>query len=51
VLSSTPARLLGLSTGLVSGLRAALTVVDPKTRTVTGVVFGDRHTLSSGVVT
>ena len=51
VLSSTPARLLGLSTGLVTGLRAALTIVDPKSRTVTGVVFGDRHTLSSGVVT
>ncbi|MDP1828326.1 MAG: dihydroorotase [Archangium sp.] len=43
VLSSAPARLLGLTTGLVPGLRAALTVIDAKARAV-------RHTFSSGVL-
>ncbi len=50
VLSSAPARLLGLTSGLVPGLRAALTIFDPKARTVTAVVSGDRHTFSSGVL-
>jgi dihydroorotase len=47
VLSTAPARLLGLSAGLVVGQRAALTVVDPKARAVTGVLSG---TFSSGVL-
>lgn len=50
VLSSGPARLLGLTCGLLPGLRAALTVFDPKARTVTGVVIGARHTFSAGVL-
>lgn len=49
VLSSAPARLLGLSSGLAPGLRANLTVIDPKSRSVRGVVAGLRHTFSSGV--
>ena len=47
VLSSAPARLLGLSTGRVGGQLAAITIIDPKTRTVQGVL---RHTFSSGVL-
>lgn len=42
VLSSAPARLLGLTSGLVPGHRAALTIIDPKARSV-------RHTFSAGV--
>ena len=47
VLSSAPARLLGLPTGFVPGQPAALTIIDPKARTVLGVI---RHTFSSGVL-
>ena len=50
VLSSGPAALLGLTCGIVPGLRAALTVIDPKARTVTGVVIGARHTFPAGVL-
>jgi dihydroorotase len=44
VLSTAPARLLGLRTGLVAGVPAALTVFDPTARNVVGVVCGARHT-------
>lgn len=50
VLSTGPARLLGLSSGLVAGLRAAITVFDPKARTVSFVISGAHHTFSSGVL-
>ncbi len=49
VLSSAPARLLGLSSGLAPGLRASITVLDPHTRSVRGVVVGGRHTFPIGV--
>jgi dihydroorotase len=49
LLSTAPARLLGLRTGLIGGLPAALTVFDPTARTVVGVVSGQRHTFSTGV--
>lgn len=42
VLSSAPSRLLGLTSGLVPGHRAALTIIDPKARSV-------RHTFCAGV--
>lgn len=48
VLSTAPARLLGISSGIVPGLRAALTVVDPGSRRVLGVITGAQHTLSGG---
>lgn len=51
VLSTAPARLLGLSRGILTGQRAFLTVVDPQARRVDGVVIGARHTFSSGVLT
>lgn len=51
VLSSAPARLLGLETGLRPGLRAAITVFDPQSRSVTGVITGTRHTFAAGVFT
>lgn len=51
VLSSAPARLLGLKTGLTPGVSAAITVIEPKDWTVRGTVIGARHTFSAGVVT
>lgn len=51
VLSSAPARLLGLRTGLTPGTPAAITVIEPKGWTVRGSVIGARHTFSAGVVT
>ncbi|MFZ5440623.1 MAG: amidohydrolase family protein [Myxococcota bacterium] len=49
VLSLAPAKLLGLPVGLVPGRRAALTIVDPTSRSVRGVVTGLRHTFPPGV--
>ncbi len=51
VLSSAPARLLGLRTGLTPGLAAAITVVDPNAWSIRGSVIGARHTFPAGVVT
>lgn len=48
VLSTGPARLLGLRTGLAVGLTAGLTAFDPASRTVRGVIAGARHTFLSG---
>ncbi|MFT3708307.1 MAG: amidohydrolase family protein [Archangium sp.] len=45
VLSSAPARLLGLTASLAAGNDARLTVLDPKTRSVRGVVCGRFTTL------
>lgn len=50
VLSSAPARLLGLNCGILPGLRAALTVFDPKARSVIAVISGARHTFPAGVL-
>lgn len=50
VLSTTPARLLGLRTGLTPGVSAAITVIEPKDWTVRGTVIGERHTFPAGVV-
>lgn len=50
VLSTAPARLLGLNTGILPGLRASLTIVDPKARAVLGVINGARHSSTSGVL-
>ncbi len=51
VLSSAPARLLGLRTGLEPGVPAAITVINPADWSVRGTVIGDRHTFPAGVVT
>jgi dihydroorotase len=45
VLSSAPARLLGLTASLAGGSDARLTVLDPRTRSVRGVVSGRFTTL------
>ncbi len=51
VLSTAPARLLGLKTGILPGLRAALTLIDPQSRSVSGVISGARYLPSTGVTT
>lgn len=51
VLATAPSRLLGLTSGILPGLRAALSIVDPKTRAALGVVTGARSLFSSGVPT
>jgi dihydroorotase len=51
VLSTTPARLLGLKSGLIPGVPAAITVIDSSTWSVRGSIIGARHTFPAGVVT
>lgn len=45
VFASAPARLLGLTASLAPGADARLTVLDPKTRSVRGIVSGTFNTL------
>lgn len=45
VFASAPARLLGLSASLAVGADARLTIIDPKTRSVRGIVSGRFNTL------